>query len=175
MLSQRTKRWGCVIGWVILIYSTLYIVRPVCEFLKAQTPFDIVVNVFNFALLAVILNLFVTRVGIRKKSTYLSLFCIIGVYTFASLQMRLPEERIHFVEYGILSFLILRALILDYEEIPAYLIAFLLTSLFGLGDEGIQHILPNRYYQHKDVLLNAASGGLGLFMTYTMRRERKDK
>ncbi len=52
-------------------------------------------------------------------------------------------------------------------------LAFLITLLCGWGDEGIQHILPNRVYDIKDVRLNGMSGLLGLCLTYVFERDKK--
>ena len=64
-----------------------------------------------------------------------------------------------------MSFLLLRALRLEVSGNGAYLGAFALTALFGIGDEVIQWILPHRFFQIEDVLLNTISGGLGLLVT----------
>ena len=46
----------------------------------------------------------------------------------------------------------------------AYVTSFALTVLVGFGDESIQWILPGRFFEVKDVWLNAISGGLGLLV-----------
>lgn len=171
MSSQRSKRWGMVGLWVGCIYSTLYVVRPICEFLKKNTPFNAIVNFGMVILFAALIFIFLKRVHIQRKSTYLLLSVSLVMYVAALRWLQIPEERIHLLEYGFLAFLIYRAVILDWRSPQAYIAAFILTALLGWGDEGIQHLLPNRYYQVKDVLLNALSGGMGLFLTFVMRRE----
>ena len=42
------------------------------------------------------------------------------------------------------------------------MVALVLTVLVGVGDESIQWILPQRFFEVKDVVLNAVSGVLGL-------------
>ncbi len=169
---QRLRRWGDAGLWVVCIYSTLYIVRPVCEFLKGNTPFNVIVNLGMSGLFAGLVILFFKKVPVRRKSTYLLLFLTAVMYGAFFLWLEIPEERVHLVEYGFLAFLIFRAVVPDGGNARAYTIAFVLTALFGWGDEGIQYLLPNRYYQFKDVLLNALSGGMGLWMTFVMRREQ---
>ena len=68
------------------------------------------------------------------------------------------------LEYGLLAYLILRALQLDLADRPAYSWSLVLTTIVGLGDEIIQLILPQRFFEFKDVFLNMVSGGLALLL-----------
>jgi glycopeptide antibiotics resistance protein len=57
-----------------------------------------------------------------------------------------------------------RALRIDFSSRAAYIASFVGTVLIGLGDECIQWVLPQRFFELKDVQLNALSGGLGLLI-----------
>jgi VanZ family protein len=129
-----------------------------------------------FCLLWGIIISFLIKFAIRKKSTYalLTFIALIYMYGFIFL-IEFPEEKIHLVEYGFLAVLIYRALDIDFEDLFSYFMAFVLTALLGWGDEGIQYILPNRYYQTQDVILNLISGGLGLFLMFVIRRDMSSK
>lgn len=174
MQIRRFKRWSHVGLCVGFIYSTLYIARPICEFLKQKTPFNIAINLSMLLLLVSIVVIFFKRVNIRRKSTCFLFLFGIGMYLIGLIWLQIPEEKVHFVEYGFLAFLVYKAVISDWKNPQSYLIACIITSLFGWGDEGIQYLLPNRYYQWQDVVLNAVSGGLGLYLTYVMGRDKKD-
>ena len=93
-------------------------------------------------------------------------------YAYGLAAVQHPEEKIHFVEYGFLAYLVHKAIHIDVQRLPAYGYAFLLTSAFGWIDEGIQFLLPNRYYQIEDVILNALSGALGLVLVFVYQREQ---
>ena len=55
------------------------------------------------------------------------------------------------------------------------LLSVALTALAGWGDEGIQAVLPNRYYELRDVGLNVAAGVLVVVsMTVTIWARRRD-
>ena len=170
---KRIYRWMLAGIWTGLIYSTLYIVRPVCEFLKRYTWFSFSVNAGIVALIIFLAVVFVKKKYICKPSTYFLLFLVVAGYFWGMTLLSIPEERLHFIEYGVLSFLIYRALVLDFKNGQAYVAAFVITSFIGLGDEGIQYLLPNRYYQFKDVCLNSASAALGLALIYVMCRDKK--
>src|SRR3989344_7541905 len=166
----RKKYWAWATGWTLAIYATLYPVRPVCEFLKKIIPFDLWVNILIFGCLSVIAGFFPRKYKMTNGFGYVLLLLAISGYAYGLVTIPYPEEKIHFIEYGILAYLIFRALQLDQGARAAYAGAFALTAALGWGDEGIQHLLPNRYYQTSDVVLNAVSGLLGLILVYVFQR-----
>ena len=170
-MSERTQYWGLAAAWTILIYSTLYIVRPICDFLKQHTPFDAIVWGFFVFISAWIIYFVFFHVRLRGASSYGLFFGTVVCYSAALVWLKIPEERIHLIQYGILACLVVRALKLDFPPLAAYAGAFFLTSLLGLGDEGIQHILPNRYFEWKDVILNSVSAGLGLLLGLSFQKK----
>ncbi|MEK7197011.1 MAG: VanZ family protein [Thermodesulfovibrionales bacterium] len=76
-------------------------------------------------------------------------------------QMERPEERVHFLEYGILGFLVSTATGTGSRHLIR---ALLLIVLIGSVDEFIQLLLPNRVGDLRDVLMNATGGVLGLWV-----------
>jgi hypothetical protein len=103
---------------------------------------------------------------ITKNLTFLLLSVVIFIYSSIIWQFRLGEEKIHFIEYGILGFLIYRAFCVDIKGVKAYIYTLLLGSVAGWVDEAIQHILPNRYYELKDVLMNTIGVAMGLIIIF---------
>jgi hypothetical protein len=71
-----------------------------------------------------------------------------------------PEEAIHFLEYGILGFFIFNALKLKIKDRTIFFTAFLFGCLIGIFDEILQWIVKERYWDFRDVGLNALSSGL---------------
>lgn len=170
-MNKRTQYWGLAATWTALIYSTLYIVRPVCEFLKQHTPFDAIVW-GTFVLIAAWMIYFIfIHVRWQRASSCLLFFGTGVCYIAALYLLKIPEERIHLIQYGVLACLLFRALRLNLPPLPAYVGAFLLTSLLGWTDEGIQHLLPNRYFEWKDCILNSVSAGLGLLLWSSLQKE----
>lgn len=172
-ISEKNKYWisaGCLF---FVIYSTLYIVRPICTFLRGFSYFPLSMNLMMVVFLSLTIYYFVSKDSIKLKSTYCLLFLVIGFYIYNIIQIKSPEEKLHFIEYGILAFLVYKALLFDFSMWPSLGLAFLITSICGWGDEGIQHILPNRVYQIEDVRLNSMSGLLVLCLAYVFEREKK--
>lgn len=81
---------------------------------------------------------------------------------YAAALARLPlnaAEKTHFVSYGLLALLVWRALGPEAgSPWRRSVIAASLVALAGLGDEAIQHLLPRRFFEWKDVGVNALSG-----------------
>ncbi len=170
--NLRKKYWTYVLAWVSLIYSTLYIARPICAFLKETTPFSFLVNIFVVILALSLLVGIWGNIRITKYSSYFILGIVLCSYIYGLVTIQNPEEKIHFVEYGILAYLVFQAIDVDIQKPIVYGYAFLLTALFGWMDERIQYILPNRYYQTEDVILNCISGALGLLLVFVIKREQ---
>lgn len=100
--------------------------------------------------------------GTNKKALLLlSGFSLVYFYLLRY-QCKFPAERLHLVEYGLLAFLLYRALRLYFPSGKAYIIGFLIASGFGFIDELIQGILPNRVYETRDAMTNILAAGLGL-------------
>jgi len=168
--DQRKKYWTYVFAWGVCIYSTLYIVRPICEFLKKTTPFSFLTNLLMVLLLAFLVIYLCIKIRIKSPLTYFLLTIAVSFYIYGLTKISYPEEKIHFIEYGFLAYLIYKALRIDLNKSFTHIGAFLLTSTFGWVDEGIQHLLPNRYYQIEDIFLNSLSGALGLFLVFIFAR-----
>jgi VanZ family protein len=71
-----------------------------------------------------------------------------------------PIGRVHLVEYGLLSILILRALPPP-RNAGRYFLAFAIAAAVGFVDEIVQIAIPNRVFDWYDVGLNAAAALLG--------------
>lgn len=71
-----------------------------------------------------------------------------------------PVEVTHFLEYGLLSVFIYRALNHHIKNKTIYFSAALIILLIGTFDEIIQWIVPGRFWNFKDVGINVVSGAL---------------
>ena len=79
-----------------------------------------------------------------------------------------PAEIVHLLEYGGLGYLIGWA-----ARVPRFISwsslgCFMLVTLAGSGDEAIQYLLPNRYFEMRDILLNAWCGTVGLVLWFLL-------
>jgi len=101
------------------------------------------------------------RLKIRAVAQYVWLALIAAFYIYYTLQLwKAPEEAVHFLEYGLLGFFLFRALSLTIRDKSIYFAAFFAGSLVGICDEIFQWAFPGRYWDLRDVELNALAVGL---------------
>ncbi|MCB4757032.1 MAG: VanZ family protein [Elusimicrobia bacterium] len=164
MTATKKINWALAIVYVLFIYATLGVIRIPTTFLRT-------LGLLRFALLALYLSCFATflifliRSGTKNIWRFAALVAMFVVYYFSAIKIKIPEEQVHFLEYGLVGILFLRALTLHIGyNWKSYLAAFLIGSLAGTLDELLQKIVPNRYYDITDVLLNALSVSMGLII-----------
>ncbi len=83
-------------------------------------------------------------------------------------------EKVHLLEYSVLAVLFWRAF---HRRLPGpqiYVHGLLFTMLAGLLDEYVQHLLPLRVGEIRDVWINLVAGGLGLLYVALVIRPRSD-
>jgi hypothetical protein len=101
------------------------------------------------------------RLKIRAISNYVWLVLVSALYVYFTLKLWAnPEEAIHFIQYGLLGFFLFRALRQHMDDKGIYLAAFLIGTLIGTFDEILQWMVPGRYFDLRDVGLNALSSAL---------------
>jgi hypothetical protein len=145
--------------WIGAIYSTLYVARPAAEFLRERNLLRLTVwTVVGLLAVAVVAWALRVRPGLRGWGA-LALGAAAFLLGISSVSP--PEVKLHFVQYGILGGLFYLALKLRTRRWAA-LLALLLTGLAGWLDEGIQYLLPNRWYGLEDVAINTVAGGMAI-------------
>jgi hypothetical protein len=160
-MSPRVALAVCLIA----IYATLGVVRPVANYLRDSGWMRISVAVCFVLAGAFMLWLIFRDPRRRSLRTALTLACTAAVYSAVIYPMDSPEEKIHFIEYGVVG-------LLAYESFRRYWVALLFVAAAGWIDEGIQALLPSRYYDLRDVAFNAAAGALALLARYALTYER---
>ena len=168
-LVSTRLRISISLAYLLLIYSTLGIARPIAEFLRSAGILKIcVVLLFTGATLLLGSWRF-RQVGAKKL---IIRFCLTGVLLgIAATVQALPEERLHFITYGLLGWMVCWS-VEDLKK-PAnpflrnWLIPCLLVWLAGTVDELIQWWLPMRVFDVRDIVFNAvaAMNGIALFAT----------
>ncbi len=168
------KRWNYVVLYVGVIYLTSYLVPFVTAALSQlglawvirYCPVIAIVIAVGFA------GYRLLRVPSRRSVPVLFFLGALGAGygLFIHLLSDFPVERIHLLEYGVLSWLLLRVLETRYGPVRTTAYVISLVFIVGLMDELLQGLLPNRYYDARDVGINLCSGVLGLGLLYVGRR-----
>lgn len=167
----RRRYWDQALLAAFAIYLTIPLALPLTGFLKKFIPLNFFINAVIAAILTVSAVLFFRYVKAKRVSTYILIALVGAGYLSVMILPKIPVEKVHCVEYGFLSFLFFRALRLDFDDLKAYFFALAATGLCGWLDEGIQYLMPGRFYDLKDVFLNLYGGALGLLATYCVQRE----
>jgi hypothetical protein len=116
------------------------------------------------------------------------------VYGAGTLSARYPQERLHYLGYGLLAALLYFGFARDREArlgashlprgaessaadtgtawLPAAM-TLLAGSLIGYGDELLQILWPRRYFDWADVAMNVAAVGLGVLVAIPVWRALK--
>jgi len=141
---------------------------PVARTISSYVETHWGISLFGYSVLFVVILTFLLclyflwyRLKIRALPNYIWLASISLIYIYFTLKLwRRPEEAIHFLEYGLLGYLLFRALRHHIPDKTIYLAAFLIGGTVGIFDEILQWIIPRRYWDFRDIGLNALSVGL---------------
>lgn len=163
---NKKKFWAWL--WVALCILAIFLVVPLARTIQSFVSRHWGRSLFGYTVLIAVGVAFIAviyvlcfRMKIRSPSRLLWLSSVTALYVFFTLKLwRIPEEAIHFLEYGLLGFLLFRALSLSVRDKSIYITAFLITSLVGILDEILQWVMPGRYWDFRDVGLNALAAGL---------------
>lgn len=179
MGKTERRDWLLVIVGTAIIYATLPIARRLANAIEGAGykwvlyigPIVIVALAFLAALVYVFKQLYSHRL--------LRIFCMIIVASLYALFLKylgkIPIERIHLLEYGILAIFAKRAFDNRTSGFLPYLFSAALVAVTGFGDELIQGVLPDRYFDWRDVMTNALSGVLGLMLWACVSKKSAQK
>ena len=162
--GRESRAWAAVGAWILFIYLTIPLARVVQTAVRDRGGAMLFVWVTLLAVAAAAGA--VVRAWFRKQWTAtprqaLALAVVFGLFAAGAWSLRAnPEEAIHFVQYGGLGLLLFRALGHRLADPSIYVAGALLGAAAGTGDELIQWLVPNRYFDYRDVAINALAGAL---------------
>lgn len=97
----------------------------------------------------------------------------LALYAVGVAVLEIPQERLHYVEYGMLSGLVYAGLQAreGRGRARAAAVAFLVAAGLGTVDEVLQgRLWERRYFDWRDVALNARAAALGILLAMPMLR-----
>ena len=162
--GREGAAWLGAGAWVAFIYLTIPLARSIQEIVRARggPAVFLWVTLLCFAAAAG----WLVRAALRKQWSgrpiqILILAAIGGLYSWLAWSLRTnPEEAFHFVQYGVLSLLLFRALGHRLRDPSIYAAAALIGAAFGIFDELIQWVVPRRFFDYRDIGINALAVGL---------------
>ena len=152
-----------IVFYVLFIYISLPFARTILNHLYASLGKDVLSLSVNILLLIFILYTSYKLFKKGIKAIILTVTVLLIAFLFAS-DMERPEERIHFIQYGLLGFLMFKM----FKSFSFIILGVSVLMLFLVGgvDEIIQYFLPNRVGDIRDVIFNFLGGLLGLWVGY---------
>jgi len=161
--------------YILGVYSLLPVVRIPTDFLRANNLLSVsVTGTYTLAFIAIVYML-AFRLQIRSWVTWAG-FILIGLaYVFSIVQLEIPEERLHFIQYGPFGYLVCRALAPSLGGWRLLWGALIIIAPFCLLDEVIQHFLPRRYFNWLDVAYNLVGAYLAVFLFFLLRMDLRSK
>lgn len=154
--------------WVALCILAIFLIVPVARTIQKFVSAHGGRVLFGYSVLAAtavaflaVLYFLIFRLKVRSASRYIWLTGIAGLYVYFTLKLwKVPEEAVHFLEYGLLGYFLFRALSCSAKDKTIYIAGFFIGSIVGTFDEILQWAVPERFWDFRDVGLNVLSGGL---------------
>lgn len=159
--NHHSKPWLPAAVYLLILYLTLPVMPLLVRSLFTLIGRDQFTQLLNLSLVFVALAI-ALRLWRLAPDHRLQITAPILATGYIALLQENPVERIHFLQYAILGVLVLWAL--QNRSPTAFKLGFLLVTGAGLLDEVIQWFLPNRYWDPRDVAMNAIGGALGLWL-----------
>ncbi len=156
-----STRISITITYVLAIFLTLPYIREWALLLRSQNLLGTSVNVIYSMAGCTLFYLFFFVFKIRNLVAIITTFLSLAIFAYFLGELELPEERIHFVEYGFLSVLIYYSLSSFPSVKRVSIWTFLIGSTLGIIDEVIQYFLPSRYFDLRDIGFNVCAALLG--------------
>ncbi len=162
--SDRERRlWLGTLAALAVIYSTMGLMPELAAILRDAN----LLGLSSSAVLllvggAIAVRWAKTRPGRHEIAAALG---VAGVCLMALARTTIAE-RTHLFEYGLVAILIYQALTerrRNGRPVPVpWLLAVVATALLGFLDERIQSLIPSRFYDPDDVLVNGVSGAVAI-------------
>ena len=150
-------RWCCVVLYLGALYAFLPFARDVSVALDQRHALGLVITLLFLVSLGSLVFYVVFGVRLSDLAAFTAIAFLVGVTGAMVLGLSIPEERVHFLQFGFLTVLARWAFAARLPPARQYLAAGVFAASAGWGDEVIQHFLPDRVYDLRDVALNAVA------------------
>lgn len=155
------NRWLAVTVWTAVIFTAIPFVRELREAFVARWPGEFlayaVIGIVAAATAGALLRLRHQKGALSPPDIAWLSGCAAVLIAWTRLLMGQPEEAIHFVEYGVLGVLLYRALRPRVNDVGVFVAGALLGTIVGTVDEIIQWVVPGRFWDLRDLVLNGGA------------------
>jgi hypothetical protein len=166
--------WGLVVVYVLLLFGVQPWLGFLVDALKerwGETAFATGVSLVAVAV-ALIVAVLAVRIARAATPVEWAVLLLGGVlYAVGVALLDIPQERLHYAEYGLLSALVFLGLQGEHRDGAGRSAAVAIVAVAGLGwlDETLQGALwERRYFDWRDVELNVRAAALGVLLAVPM-------
>jgi len=168
MIKERVESWNRMAWlWVFLCAAGIMATVPVARGVQRLVYKTAGREFFTYSVLFVVASglaavvfYFIFKLKIKNISQYFWILICAGLYSYLTIHIQSPEEAVHFIEYGLLSYCLFNALSYRVHDWTIYLTTVLCVLLFGTADEFFQWLIPQRYWDFRDVGFNTLGGAI---------------
>jgi len=159
-LDREAILWAAVAVYTLLLPFFIFVYRAILNSYGKE-----VVGKIPLVFVVILGVMYVAAVLQRRKNLkYLLLLIPCGIIAFVIMKYEAnPNKHIHIPEYVLMAWLLFAVLSRKYEGRGIFILIFFYASLLGVVDELEQGVLPSRFYGWSDMLVNSASGVIGIF------------
>ena len=165
MPRRRTDRAAtAAAAWTVLLYALIPFVRPIQRVLMGAIGSGwIIGSVLTAVAAALVVSAFLVWRSPRASTAFdlawLAAVAATAAVTAWHLRER-PEEAVHLIQFGVLALLLYRAMRPAGPDLAILAAVVLLGALVGTVDEIIQWLVPGRFWDLRDVAVNAGACAL---------------
>ena len=145
--------------FIVISASFMRQAMDICKVYIGKKGFAILVGVALILAAVFFLN-FLIRKKMKLKRKLL-VFLLLAGGLILSWQIKLPQERIHILEYAVLGWFFSRDLRVVDKNKRNFIFVCLFCVVVGIVDELFQAILPYRVFDTRDILFNGLGGVFG--------------
>jgi VanZ family protein len=159
------RRWLLFGLYVALVFAMVPVARDVVIALRNSSLLSAAITVLYAAAFALVIHHVFFDLRHADWIAFLVVAALITLIAALLLGMRIPEERVHFLQYAAMGLLARNAF--DRREgrsgaLAAVALGGVLASVLGFLDEGFQGLLPRRAFDWRDVIMNTSAAWIAL-------------
>jgi len=160
--SESKKIQWLTALYIFFIFSFTTIARNISSFLRDHYALSNTVTlsfIAAFLFIGIYLYFHFNRPDFVALFSLLTLLVILG---YLLIKIPTPEEKFHFIEFGFLATMLRSSCSKNLHIKTQYLLAIAVTAVIGSCDEVLQFFLPRRFFDVRDIALNAIAGILAI-------------
>ncbi len=155
-------RWVVLLAYIAGVFGMLPFTRKVLITLEQQHLLGAVVTGLYFLAAVVVAYHVIFDARLSDRVAFFTLVALAAIAGGLFMGLKIPEERVHFLQYGVMAWLARAALAARLPPLAQYVAALSLACVLGFMDEWIQGSLKGRVFDSRDVVFNAVGALIAL-------------